>query len=246
MTEMFLEIKHALPDDYNPERLAGLSGLVVDGTRVRPEECAPLEVPVTALTGADGDDLAAWCGATEPMRVVDGGLDTCARLRDATPELLWMPRLTAYRPEVRYRMSTSHGEAGFKFYAPDTAALRGYRVSDGDQSLQAALERTRKLGFDRLWLHARHAADQKRGLDLDLLERARRVYKNGLWFSGGATSVDHLKNLARAGGVGTLVVGPELVEKLRGDELLDALAPPAPREEPIHFQPRKRGECAAG
>lgn len=246
MTELFLELVRPLPDDLSPESLVGVSGLVVDGSRVRPEECGSLQTAVMALTGADGEGVAAWCETTEPVRVIDGGLDACARLRDTSPELSWMPRLTVYRPEVRYRMTTSHGAAGFKFYAPDTGALRGYRVSDGDLSLQAALNRARELGFDRLWLHARHAAEQGRGLDLDLLERARRVYEDGLWFSGGAAKAAHLENLARAGGVDAVVVGSDLLAGPEGQRLADALAPPAPPEQPIHFRPRGDGGCAAG
>ena len=245
MTELFLELNQPVSDGLAAEDLVGFSGLVVDGACVDPGECRCLQVPVIALTGADRNPLADWCGESNAMRVVDGGLDACARLRDASPALSWTPRLIAYRPEVCYRMSTSHGQAGFKFYAPDTAAIRGYRVSVGDLSLHAALRRARELGFGTLWLHAQHAAEQGRGLDLELLERAKRVYQDGLWFSGGATGASHLKNLAREGGVHALVVGSDLLAEVGCQGLADALAPPAPREEPILFEPRKGAECAA-
>ncbi|MEA3276017.1 MAG: hypothetical protein U9Q81_12135 [Pseudomonadota bacterium] len=246
MTELFLELSRPVSDELTPEGLAGFSGLVVDGTCVGPAQCRHLQVPVIALTGGERDEPADWCGESDPMRVVDGGLDACARLRDASPELSWTPRLIAYRPEVRYQMSTSHGQAGFKFYAPDTAAIRGYRVSDGDLPLYASLQRARELGFGTLWLHAQHAAEQGRGLDLDLLERAKRVFHDGLWLSGGATGLRHLRNLTRAGGVPVLVVEPGLLAEADGQVMADALAPPPPPEAPIHFEPRRREDCGAG
>ena len=246
MTDLFLELNRMGSSDLGPDDLAGFAGLVVDGACIGPGQCGPLRLPVMALTGDERNELAEWCEDRDPMRVVDGGLDACARLRDASPELCWTPRMTAYRPAVCYRMTTSHGQAGFKFYAPDTAAIRGYRVSDGDLPLHAALERAKELGFDTLWLHGQDAAEQRRGLDLDLLERAKRIYPDGLWFSGGATGPSHLKNLARAGGVYALVVGSDLLAEVGGQGLADALAPPAPREEPIQFQPRKPAEWAAG
>lgn len=245
MTELYVALSGKIPDGLEPERLAGLAGLVVEGTCIHPEESAPLPAPVVALTGGGSEELTGWCDDPGPRRVVDRGLDECARLRDAWPALSVMPRLVVYKPEVVYRLSDYPGD-GFKFYAPDTAAIRGYCVTDGDQPLGRALERAKALGFDTLWLHARDAAEAQRGLDLDLLERARRDFGEGLWVSGGAGEVRHLRNLAREGGVAAVVIGPALLEGASVADLTVALAPPAAPEVPIRFAPRKREGAGAG
>jgi hypothetical protein len=192
---------------------------------------------VRVLTGREAEEPPAWQGVEGLIRAVSGGLEACARLRDARPALQWLPRLEVHRPEVVYRMSDYPGE-GFKFYAPDTSAVRGYRVADGNQRLQDALERARTLGFEQLWLHAREAATRGRGLDLELLERARRGFGDGLWISGGATEPVHLENLAREGGATAVVVEANVFFHADAGALLTALASPRPPAEPVHFVPR--------
>lgn len=233
MTGLFVQLNEPLATDVDPQQLTGSAGLVVDGRCVRPGHCQHLAAPVVALTGGAGA-LAEWCDEGDPLRVVDGDLEACARLRDAQPEFAWLPRLVAYRPEVVYRMSDYLGE-GFRFYAPDTAAIRGYRVDDGDRSLAQTLVHARSLGFDQLWLHARDAARRGDGLDLDLLEQARRHFGDGVWLSGGATSPQHLANLAREGGTGSVVVGLRLLAEANAETLTRSLLPPPPPEQPIHF-----------
>ena len=245
MTELYMALNGKIPDGLEQEHLAGLAGLVVEGTCIHPDQCAPLPAPVVALTGGGPEELIGWCDDPGPRRVVDGGLDECARLRDAWPALSLLPRLVVYKPEVVYRLSDYPGD-GFKFYAPDTAAIRGYCVTDGDQPLGCALERAKALGFDTLWLHERDAAEARRGLDLDLLERARRDFGDGLWLSGGASEVRHLRNLAREGGAAAVVIGPAFLEGASVADLTAALAPPPPLEVSIRFAPRKREGAGAG
>lgn len=245
MTELYLELGKKTPDGLDAERLSGIGGLVVEGTCIHPTQCTPYGAPVAALTGGDPEDLGEWQENPVPVRVVDKGLDACARLRDAWPRLSLMPRLVVYKPEVVYRLSDYPGD-GFKFYAPDTAAIRGYRVSDGDQPLGSALARARALGFDSLWLHARDAAEAQRGLDLDLLVRVRRDFGDGLWISGGAREARHLHNLAREGGAAALVVDPPLLEGTSVTDLIASLAPPPPLEAPVHFAPRRPQGAGTG
>ena len=116
MTELLLQLTEA-PEDLEPGRLAGLAGLVVDGDCLTPRQCHPLAVPVAALTGASAE-LLEWQSEATPLRVVELGLEECARRRDERPNLEWLPRLVAYRPQVVYRMSEYPGE-GFKFDFPD-------------------------------------------------------------------------------------------------------------------------------
>ena len=237
MTELLLQLTEAL-DGLEPGQLTDLAGLVVNGSCLTPGQCSPLSVPVGALTGGP-TELPEWRGEAAPLRVVEFGLEECARRRDDRPELKWLPRLVAYRAQVVYRMADYPGE-GFKFYSPDTATLRGYCVTDAGRALERSLERARELGFDRLWLHARHAAEAGNGLDLDLLERARRHFKGGLWMSGGVSDTGHLANLAREGGAAAVVIEQALLARVSAEALVAALAPPGPPEAPIHFAPPRQ------
>ena len=240
MTELFLLLDRPLhspmADDLDPPGLAGLAGLVVDAARIAPAQCLPLPSPVAALCGAAPGACADWDHEAAPLRVVDQGLDACVRLRDAHPTLRWLPRLIAYRAAVSYRMSNYRGE-GFSFYTPDPGTIQDHRVTDGDHSLTVVLQRARALGFDRLCLHARDAAQLGNGLDLDLLECARRDFPEGLWISGGATQLHHLENLTREGGAAGLVIGTELLQRADIATLTQALAPPRPPEVPITIAP---------
>jgi len=225
VTELFVQLNQPLADDLDPADLTGIAGLVVNGHCLTPGQCRPLPAPVFALTG-DVQGMDAWGEDDGPLRIVDAGLEDCARLRDARPELKWLPRLVAYKPDIVYRMADYPGE-GFRFYAPDTAAIQGYRFDDGDRSLIESLAQARSLGFGMLWLHARDAQRRGDGLDLDLLERAKRHFGDGLWISGGATERRHLVNLAREGGAPGLVIDSTLLAKANGEALTAALAPPA-------------------
>lgn len=238
MTELYLELESALPTELDPERLSGLAGLVVDGTCLTPEQCAPLPAPVRALRGGAGLP-EEWREAVDAARIVEGGLETCARLRDEQPEHRWLPRLQVCRQEVLYRMTDSPGE-GFRFYTPDTAAIRGYRVTGDDLPLPRALARAEELGFDRLWLHGLDAALHGNGLDLDLLEKARILFDGELWFSGGAREPRHQANLAREGGTFALVIDAALLEEVDAATLAAALAPPSPPSPgvQVEFSPR--------
>lgn len=237
MTELYLHLDRPLADDLDPASLAGLAGLVVDIGCFTPAQCRCLPAPVAALCGAVPGPCADWDAQTTPWRVVDQGLDACVRLRDAHPTWQWLPRLTVYRTEVSYQMSNYRNE-GFSFYTPCPTTIQDYRVTDGDHPVTVALQRARALGFDRLWLHARDAAHQGKGLDLDLLERARGDFPDGLWISGGATETRHLENLAREGGTNGLVIGIDLLARADCSALIQALTPPRPPEVPVQFAPR--------
>jgi hypothetical protein len=242
MTELFLELDGDLPQGVEPGDLAALSGLVVDGRCLTPRQCRPLPSSVMALTGGSAV-LDEWREQQDVLRVVDGGLDACAWLRDERPEYQWLPRLVVCRSQAVYRMVDSPGE-GFRFYTPDTSAIRGYQVTDGDRPLAVALKRARELGFQKIWLHAQDAAQRGDGLDLDLLDKARQQFDDGLWISGGATRLRHLENLSRDGGVSVLVIDNGLLAQANAEVLTAALAPPPPPEIPIQFAPQPaKGEA---
>lgn len=237
MTELYVHLTAPLPEGLDPQRLAGVAGLVVEAGGLSALDVGTWPAPIVALCDLtsgrqdDGDeDRTTAC-------VVDAGLDACAALRDAHPERAWLPRLTVYPQEVSYRMANYSGE-GFKFFTPNTETIHGYRVTDGDRLLIPTLRRARDLGFERIWLHARDAERRGRGLDLDLLERARAEYPEGLWLSGGADESRHLENLAREGGADGVVIGLDLLQAVGVEALLAALAPPRPSEVSIAVMPR--------
>jgi len=244
VTDLLLQLDRSLGLIQDPDRdwshLSAMAGLVVAGDRLTPGQCRSLPVPVVALIGA-AEEMAAWRGEQQPVRVVDDGLEACARLRDGSPELGWVARLVVYKQDVIYRMSDSPGE-GFRFYAPDTAAIQGYQIGGGREPLNQVLEQARGLGLSRIWLHAWDAEQRGDGLDLELLERAKSHFGDGLWLSGGATKVDHLANLAREGGASGVVIDDTLLAKVDdGEALVSALVPISsrtqlpPKDVPVDF-----------
>jgi len=216
------------------ERLAGSDGLVVTAAgALAPPDTWP--APVAVLCGADPEALPAWRERPGLAWVADGGVEEVARLREQFPELAWVPRLTAYRPEVRYDFPRRYNEEGFSFYVPDTATVHGYRTAPGGLALGPVLERARSLGFETLWLHSRLAEQRARGFDLELVEQAGEVFRGRLWLSGGGTDERHLVNLAREGGVAAVAVAPGLCGACGGERLRLALASGAETGVPVRF-----------
>lgn len=185
------------------------------------------------LRGAEPRELDGWRERPNVLWVGEGTLEAIARQRDAWPRLQWIPRVEVVRPEVRFAFrKTSPGE-GFSVYVPDTAAIQGYRVteSQGGAAIEAWLRQAAVFGFDTVWLHTPNAAAAGRGLDLDLLQRARRCSPAELWLSGGATSTRHLANLAREGSAATVVLPLAVVETCGCSAALAALGRPARGED---------------
>lgn len=231
MTELLLELDNDFAENLDPEVLTGLAGLVVDGTCLKPRQCSHFSIPVAALTGSPAI-LDEWREHQDILRVVDAGLDSCAQLRDDRPEQKWLPRLEVSKQETIFRMTDSPGE-GFSFYTPDTSAIYGYRVSDGEHTLITAMKRARELGFDRIWLHSRDAAGRGDGLELDLVAQVRQYFGNSLWVSGGATQPQHLENLAREGGASAVVIDASLLDHAGVEELTVALKPAVTKQIPV-------------
>ena len=226
MTKLLVELTAKELGMLEAESLSGIDGLVIDGASVEPADCAALPAELVALRGGDPERLAAWRDCDDiPVWIGEEGLEQTARLRDRWPEFLWMPLLQTYRPPVRYQMPIDHAGDGFKFYIPDTAAIHAYRVTDGDQQLEAVLARATELGFRSLWLHGYDAAEKGRGLDLEMLDRARAHFNGHLWLSGGISDDRHLANLAGEGGAQAAVVEAALLNRHSLDVLMAALAP---------------------
>jgi hypothetical protein len=224
--------------DFGQERpAADLAALITetDGFIIDPDclECAVApatgERDVTwALLGSPlGRD--EWVVRPGTAWIGTGGLTELARLRDGWPALRWVPRVGVFRPPVGFSFPEEQYGAEFKTYMPNTAALRAYMVDDLGMGLEDWLERAAGLGFATVWLHAPAAEEAGRGLDLDMLERARRGFRGAIWISGGATEPRHLETLRREGGAEAVVIPSTLAAAHGCLELAEALrSPPGP------------------
>ncbi len=228
MTELYLMLDAALPEDVEPERLAGLAGLVVDGSRLSPEACRAWPAPIRAVM--NGDDN--WRAEPAIPHIVDDDLEACARLRTENPQCPWLPRLSLCKADPVYRMIDSPGE-GFRFYTPDTSAIQAYHVVSTGKTLRDELALARSLGLERIWLHAVDAARHGQGLDLDMLEQAKQDFDGEIWISGGASQPRHLESLAREGGAGAVVIDLALLHQSGSEFLTRALHHRPPPEIPV-------------
>lgn len=224
--------------------LAGADGLVINPCGCTPERLGNLVFETALLLAGDPARDVEWREDGERSRwICDQGLEATARLRERWPDLHWVPRLTVFKPETSYRFSGPAVGEGFSFYMPDTAAIQGWRVSDGDVLLSEAVTRAAELGFDSLWLHSEAAESRGKGLDLDVLDRVRGGPLS-IWLSGGVSELKYLQNLARAGGASAVVVGEALARESGMERLRQALIPRVPLQQvPIRIG---QGDAPAG
>lgn len=210
--------------------LAGADAQVFDPCVCTPEQDPQLLEEETLLLNGDPQRDSGWLGNDRCYWVCTGGLDETLRLQHQWPDLNWVPRLTVYKPAVSYRFSGPAIGEGFSFYIPDTAAIKGWRVTDGDVSLTEAITQATKLGFDTLWLHSQEAESRGNGLELEMLEKASGG-PLAIWLSGGITKLQHLSNLVRVGGAAAVVVPAEFAQEIGMQALRQALTSEIPHQE---------------
>ncbi|WP_275096871.1 hypothetical protein [Sedimenticola hydrogenitrophicus] len=97
--------------------------------------------------------------------------------------LHWEPQLTVFKAAASYRFAGPAIGEGFSSYMPDTVAIQGWRVTDADCSLAEAITRASELGFASLWFHSKQAESRGKGLDLEMLDKARGGPLD-IWISG--------------------------------------------------------------
>lgn len=210
--------------------LADADAQVFDPCGCTPEQDAQLLEEEILLLNGDPQRDSRWLGNDRCSWVCTGGLDETLRLQVQWPELNWVPQLTVYRPAVSYRFSGPAIGEGFSFYIPDTSAIKGWRVTDGDVSLTEAITLATKLGFDTLWLHSQEAESRGNGLELEMLEKASGG-PLAIWLSGGVTESQHLRNLVRVGGAAAVVVPAEFAQEIGMQALRQALTSKLPLQE---------------
>ena len=107
-------------------------------------------------------------------------------------------------------------------------AWRANWTAGEDEDLRDWLRRAGALGVDVVWLHGLDAAAAGRGLDLEMLARARNAFHGAIWISGGASEPAHLANLAAEGGAQVVVVSEALARAHGVAALAAAIKPPVP------------------
>ena len=209
--------------------LSDADGFVVGPDVAEPPSQDPKHAWI--LRGVTPLDRPAWAERAVSW-VCAEGLERTAQLRDGWPGLRWVPRAEVYCPSVRYDFFAAAPGEGFSVYRPDTSTIQRHRVADDEEDLHDWLARAKSLGFRTVWLHGRDAAERGRGLDLDLLDRARRSFGGGrIWLSGGVTEPRHLANLAAEGGAAAVVMPRTLAERCGCGSLLAALGRTPPGTE---------------
>jgi len=201
-------------------------GFVIGGGVIEPPDQDSKHIWI--LRSVTPLDRPAWTERNARW-VCDDGLEQTARLRDGWPSLRWVPCADVYCPSVHYDFFAAAPGDGFSVYRPDTATMQRYTIANTEDDLHAWLAHAKTLGFRSVWLHGRDAAEQGRGFDLELLDRARRSFGGGhLWLSGGATEPKHLANLMAEGGAAAIVLPKTIADQYGCGSLLAALGRAAP------------------
>lgn len=203
--------------------LTGAHGLLVDPRMVSPQSASRLPAPVRALHSTDDEPVSGWREHQDLAWVSDSGVEQTARLQDKWPTLVWVPRLSVFKPPLRYELSSPFPGEGFKVYMPETSAIHAYRVEGSEASLDASLAQAERLGIQTVWLHGLDAQQRRQGLDLELLERAQSRFHGHLWLSGGASREKHLANLAAQRGARAVIVSADVATRCTCARLRAAL-----------------------
>lgn len=235
-TKLFVEFSAGDHIEERAEWLEGADGMVID----REAGATVLEHATTAhgdciVRDADPDAMYGLRDRPGARWVDGGGLDAALRMRDAWPDLDWVPYVEVYRPETRFDFQPAAPGEGFSVYMPDTATIQGFRIAGAEREpVEAWLSRAVAEGFRCVWLHGRDAAAADQGADIELLARARRHFAGGrIWLSGGIAEPRHLKTLAREGGAKAAVI-PAMVARQWGcATLAEALVLDPPAGRPI-------------
>lgn len=204
-----------------------------DGILGRAADLSPADIPESELVLLHGSPATSeeWQPERGAYWVVEQGLDAAAKLRQMFPGHRFLPHVQAWRAEVRYGLGEPYQGEGFRVYVPDTAALRGYQVDDGDCLLADWLKRAESMGFDTIMLTGRDIGAAGKGFDFEMLDRAKRVFAGNLIVAGGGVDIRHLETLREEGGCFAAVVPASLVERVGIEPILLALQPPAEAED---------------
>jgi hypothetical protein len=202
--------------------LAEADGYVLSSPGL-PEGVNSADKDILFLDALSGDPVDPDMAGSLRTHISRQGLAEIARLRDEYPDITLIPQADVARLETAYHFPTTHYSEGFRTYQPVFPTQSPYRVSGGDMPIGPWLEKAASLGFETVWLHRSQSAAAGSGLDLDLRELALKHWSGNLWFSGGATTIMHIKYLVQEGGLDALIIPPDLACDLGCDQIATAL-----------------------
>ncbi|MGE4280127.1 MAG: HisA/HisF-related TIM barrel protein [Magnetospirillum sp.] len=212
-----------LQEIHPGESWIGGDGVLSDAATSVPEDVA--QSSLTLLRGSPAT-TPEWAARPGVAWVVEQGLDAAAAMRTMFPGQRLVPHVQASRAALRFGLGERYAGEGFRVYVPDTAALRGYQVDDGDMPLIEWLHKADSLGFDTVWLTGTDIAAEGKGFDLELLDRARRHFTGNVILSGGGVELRHLESLRSEGGCFGVIVPTALLARHGSDTLCSVLNPP--------------------
>ncbi|MBF0354859.1 MAG: hypothetical protein HQL43_06445 [Alphaproteobacteria bacterium] len=211
--------------DQQDSDWCGADGLLTRACDLEPEKAEGLQL---VLLRGSPESVPQWAGAANVHWLVEQGLDAAARLRDLYPGERFLPAVTATRPSTHFTMGQHYTGDGFSYYVPDMTTYRTYRIDDGDVYLSDWLERVSSLGFDTVLFNTPDAKADAKGFDLDLLEKAKRLFQGRIILSGeGAGEPVHFERLKEQGCCFAALLPQAVAARLNLQEIVKILVPPA-------------------
>ena len=189
------------------------------------------DMPFLLLRGSPAT-TPAWAGKLNVHWLAEQGLDAAAKFRDLFPEERVLPSAVARKPSSTFSLGQRYSDDGFRYYVPDMATYRTYRIEDGDQYLSDWLERAGSLGFDAVLFEAPGAKAEGKGFDLDLLEKAKRNFSGRILLSGHATEPVCFERLVLEGGCEAVVLDQACALKMGIQKIADLQKPPPEETSP--------------
>ncbi len=167
--------------------------------------------------------LAIWrLGPDDPPPpgariVVADSLLAAAETAQDRPDCTVVPRAEVRRAARRYGFDPAQDNSGFKTYQLNPATVAAYEVSEDGTTVTLGewLRRAAALGFGEIWLYAADAEEAGRGFDCVLLDRARKIAPDALfWISGGGRTAAHVAVIAGRPGLAALVADEATADRL--------------------------------
>jgi len=149
----------------------------------------------------------------------DAGLTETARLRELAPGTQWVPIADVYKSEASYDFAGDAYQGGFKTYQMNPSTFEERRVHDNGLLLADWIDRAKHLGFERVWIDSSEAQNVGKGFDLIAARRASKEMDGGVWFSGGGTTLDHVRNLMNECPINSVVLSGDMIAEIGMAEL---------------------------
>lgn len=208
---------------------SGAGGLRASAKELAPEKAQAL--PLLLLRGSPATS-PDWVGRENVFWLAEQGLDAATKLRDLFPDENVLPSAVAHKPSSTFSLGQRYSDDGFRYYVPDMTTYKTYRIEDGDQYLSDWLAKAAQLGFDAILFESPDAVVEAKGFDLDLLEKAKRLFSGRILMSGGATEMVHFERLVAEGGCFGALCSEAASMNLGLQEIADLLKPPPEETSP--------------